>query len=428
MQTHTFSSLQVPQFLSLTLEGMGYITPTEIQQQAIPILLKGKDVLASSQTGSGKTAAFAIPIISQIAEDATKSALILAPTRELALQIKEVFHQMRGKQKIFTATLFGGASIDRQMMELKKNPNVVIATPGRLQDHMKRRTINLANFNILVLDEFDRMLDMGFRDEIAVITSKLPKERQTMMFSATQRGSVIALAKTYLTNFEQIVIAQPKETHENIKQSFVEINDSEKYYRLLQDITEIEGQVIVFTNMKRTADEVCDMLREDNIKAQAIHGDLRQSKRESTINRFKEGKFKVLVATDVAARGIDVKNISCVINYDTPRTFEDYTHRIGRTGRGGASGTSICYVTRLEKSFHQNILKKTNSDDAQPQYGNKKPQQRRSSGFSGGRGRFYGGRGSERNGESSSFARPSRAGGFKARTSFGNKNGNRSNS
>ncbi len=366
-----FSELNLPEFLVSKLTNMGYTNPTEIQEKSIPIVLNGKDILASSQTGSGKTAAFVIPIITKILNNPDEAALILAPTRELALQIKEVVHTMRGSEKINTAVLFGGSPIDSQIFALKKNPQIIIATPGRLQDHLKRRTANLGKFTILVLDEFDRMLDMGFRDDISNIVNHLPKERQTLMFSATQRQSIINHAKMYLHNFETITIAQKKETHENIEQKFVDLRDDEKYARLLKEIETREGSIIVFVNMKRVVDDITHRLQRDGIESQAIHGDLRQRQRENTIKRFRDEKFRVLVATDVVARGIDIPHIQHVINYDTPRTLEDYTHRIGRTGRGSTQGYSLCFVTRSEKSFHANIIGKLNSDDAAPSYGNK---------------------------------------------------------
>lgn len=324
-----------------------------------------------------------IPIITKITQDENSFSLVLVPTRELALQINDVCNLMRGGGKIPTAVLFGGAPFEKQIFALKKNPRVIIATPGRLQDHIKRRNINIGHFNTLVLDEFDRMLDMGFRDDIANIAKNLPKERQTLMFSATKRASVINQAKMYLHDFVEINIAQPKETHQNIEQSFVELRHEEKYANLLKTITEKEGSIIVFTNMKRTADDIAYQLKDDGVHAQAIHGDLRQRQREAAIKRFREGQIRVLIATDVAARGIDIPHIQYVINYDVPNTFEDYTHRIGRTGRAGAKGWSICFVTRSEKHLHENIIKKIDADTTDSQF-RKKPGARRF----GGNGKF----------------------------------------
>jgi len=363
-----FSDLNLPVFLTEKLAQMGYKKPTEIQEKSIPVVLNGKDILASSQTGSGKTGAFVIPIITKIINNPDSAALILVPTRELALQIKEVIHEMRCNERIHTALIFGGTAIDAQIFALKKNPKIVIATPGRLQDHLQRKTANLAKFDILVLDEFDRMLDMGFRDDISNIVRHLPQNRQTLMFSATKRASIINHAKLYLKDFVEVNIEQPKETHENIQQKFIELREEEKYPHLIKEISEREGSIIIFVNMKRVADDLCAWLRKDGIEAQAVHGDLRQRQRENTVKRFRDEKFQVLIATDVVARGIDIPHIKHVVNYDTPRTFEDYTHRIGRTGRGGADGYSICFVTRSEKSFYNNILKQINSDDSEPVY------------------------------------------------------------
>lgn len=409
--TTSFEELKLPEFLSKKLEHMGYTNPTEIQAKAIPSIIEGKDILASSQTGSGKTGAFVIPIITRIFNNHEEnSALILVPTRELALQISDVVNLMRGTAKIHTALLFGGTPMDKQIFALKKKPQIIIATPGRLQDHIKRRNVDISNFNILVLDEFDRMLDMGFRDDIAAISRHLPKQRQTLMFSATKKGSVISQAKLYLNNFVEINIEQPKDTHQNIEQSFVELRHEEKYAELLKIITEKEGSMIVFTNMKRTADDIAYQLKDDGIEAQAIHGDLRQRQRENVIRRFKENKLRVVVATDVAARGIDISHIQYVINYDVPMTFEDYTHRIGRTGRAGAKGFSICFVTRSERHLHENIIRKIDGDAAEQQFPRRKPQ-----GGAGGRRSFGGGRPGNGYGGNSS-----------GRRSFGERNGNRS--
>ncbi len=384
-----FSTLNVPQSLIDKLTAMGYTAPTEIQEKAIPAILEGKDILASSKTGSGKTGAFVIPLITKILENPENYALILVPTRELALQINTVIQSMRGREQINTACVFGGASMDTQIFALKKNPKIVVATPGRLQDHMKRRTIDISHFGILILDEFDRMLDMGFREDIANIVSRLPKERQTLMFSATKRGSVINQAKSYLKNFVEINIETPKETHSNIEQKFIELREEEKYPTVLKEITAIEGTVLIFVNMKRVADDLESWLRSDGIEARAIHGDLRQRQRENITKQFREEKFKVMIATDVMARGIDIAHIRVVINYDTPRAFEDYTHRIGRTGRGGANGTAITLVTRADKTFHNNILRQIDSDTAEPSFGGRSGGGR--GGNSGGRGGFGGG-------------------------------------
>ncbi len=379
-----FSTLNVPQSLIDKLTAMGYTAPTEIQSKAIPAILEGRDILASSKTGSGKTGAFVIPLITKILENPENYALILVPTRELALQINTVIQSMRGREQINTACVFGGASMDTQIFALKKNPKIVVATPGRLQDHMKRRTIDISHFGILILDEFDRMLDMGFREDIANIVSRLPKERQTLMFSATKRGSVINQAKSYLKNFVEINIETPKETHANIEQKFIELREEEKYPTVLKEITATEGTILIFVNMKRIADDLESWLRSDGIEARAIHGDLRQRQRENITKQFREEKFKVMIATDVMARGIDISHIKVVINYDTPRAFEDYTHRIGRTGRGGVNGTAITLVTRADKTFHNNILRQIDSDTAEPSFGGR-------GGSGGGRGGHSGG-------------------------------------
>ncbi len=357
----SFDSFDLPVSLKNRLKEIGYDKPTEIQALTIPLILDKKDVLASSKTGSGKTGAFAIPMIARIVRDDI-CVLILAPTRELAVQIKDAIHNLRGAERVNTALILGGSDMSRQIDGLKKNPNVVIATPGRLADHIKRRTINLSKFSMLILDEFDRMLDIGFKEEISMIISKLPEEKQTIMFSATTRQSVKNLAKEYMVDHSEVILESAKDDHKNIQQEFLQIGHSLKHKTLLESIEKHAGSVIVFVATKRMADELAGRLEEDGHMAIAIHGDLRQRERERVIKDFRAEKYRILVATDVAARGLDVPHVKVIINYDMPKSLEDYTHRIGRTGRADALGVSISFVTPIDRKIYHAITMKHDSD------------------------------------------------------------------
>jgi len=310
----TFKSLPIPSWLLSTLSTMGYKKPTTIQEKAIPLAIEGRDILASSQTGSGKTVAFGVPVIVKLEESEQSACLILAPTRELAAQIKTVIHALRGDKKIFTALLVGGESITAQFKQLKADPRIIIATPGRLMDHMKRGTVKLNRFDTLVLDEFDRMLEMGFKEAIEQIFSKLAEVKQTLMFSATTRDSVMKLAQKYLKNPVEIKVGVPKSQPLNIKQEFVYTTHAKKYADLLIELEKRHGSIIIFVGTKHGVDNLADKLEQDGKSVDVIHGDLRQRQRENVIKSFRNEKFEILVATDVVARGIDIPHIMHVIN------------------------------------------------------------------------------------------------------------------
>ncbi|QED23468.1 DEAD/DEAH box helicase [Candidatus Deianiraea vastatrix] len=360
--TLNFENLNLPSALIAKLNSIGFTAPTEIQAKAIPLILDGCDILASSKTGSGKTGAFSMPMLAKVL-NGDASALILCPTRELAIQIKDSINNIKYDNTINPVLIFGGSDIKRQIIALKKKPNIIIATPGRLNDHIQRRTIDLSKFNMLILDEFDRMLDMGFKDEIRYIVEHLPKPRQTLMFSATTRQSIKNAAKEYLTNHSEIILANTKEDHKNIKQEFIEVARKDKYEKLVEILEKHFESVIIFVGTKRMADDLTDMLKNDGYKAQEIHGDLRQRERERAIREFRSEKHQILVATDVVARGLDVPHVTLIINYDMPGNPEDYTHRIGRTGRADAIGVSLSFITPSDKKIHRAILEKTNSDE-----------------------------------------------------------------
>lgn len=346
----TFNELHVVAPILDALQQEGYTTPTPIQAQAIPLILNKQDVLGCAQTGTGKTAAFSIPILQVLAEkEETKShkrirALILTPTRELAIQIGESIATYGKNLHLKHTVVFGGVNQFHQVRALHKGIDILVATPGRLLDLMQQKILFLNDIEIFVLDEADRMLDMGFIVDVKRIIQRLPIERQTLFFSATMPKEIQGLANSILSNPIKISVTPVSSTVEIINQSVFHISKKEKKQLLqtiLQDAT-IE-RVLVFTQMKHMANRICQDLNKAKIKAEAIHGNKSQNARQLALQNFKIGTTRVLVATDIAARGIDIDNLSHVINYDLPTTPETYVHRIGRTGRAGASGTAITF-------------------------------------------------------------------------------------
>lgn len=356
----TFHDLNVPAHLVQALERINITVPTPIQAQSIPIGLEGRDVLASAQTGTGKTISFLIPLITKLSEDKTSTALILTPTRELATQVRDSITQLLGRKNEFgLALIIGGEAISKQFMQLRARPRLVIGTPGRVIDHLHRRTLNLSNTGFLVLDETDRMLDMGFHEQLQELCQFLPDERQTFMFSATMPDNIIKLAQQYLKEPKRVSIGSSNKPIEKIKQDIMHTTNAEKFSLLLKELDAREGSIIVFVKTKRSADELVLKLQHQNHSAEAIHGDLRQHKRDRVIREFRNKKNRIMVATDIAARGLDVPHIEHVVNYDLPQCPEDYIHRIGRTGRAGAVGSAISLISpqdgRLWKMIHNLI-------------------------------------------------------------------------
>ena len=346
----TFSDLGLIEPLLRALTTEGYAVPTPIQERAIPALLQGRDMLGIAQTGTGKTAAFALPILQRMDANRVKAkprcprALVLAPTRELAVQIAEGFASY-GRHLGFKHTMiFGGVGQGQQVAALNAGVDIVVATPGRLLDLMNQRYINLAAVEFLVLDEADRMLDMGFIRDVKVIVSKMTAQRQTLLFSATMPEAVMSLAKGILKDYERIEVTPPATTVERIEQRvmFVARDDKKKLLTNLLGDKSI-SRVLVFTRTKHAANRVAEQLAKSGIPADAIHGNKSQNARQRTLAMFKSGKTRVLVATDIAARGIDVDGISHVINYELPSEPESYVHRIGRTARAGAGGAAISF-------------------------------------------------------------------------------------
>lgn len=346
----TFQDFNLPKKLLATLDKMNFKTPTDVQKQTIPLALEGEDIIGTAQTGTGKTGAFAIPLCAKMLEDDTASVVVMTPTRELATQVMNVFKALLADApSIKLALLIGGDPMDKQLRQLKSRARVVVGTPGRMNDHLKRGTLILKDTHHLVLDETDLMLDMGFDIQIETIIRKLPQERQTLMFSATLPKKIESLAGKYLKKPVRISIGQQSTPGKGIKQDVLMTADHEKYDHLIDQLNTREGSSIIFVKTKRGADKLATKLDKEGYKVGAIHGDLRQNKRERVLTGFRNKKYTIMVATDVAARGIDVPHIQHVINYDLPQCPEDYIHRIGRTGRAGQTGAAISFVTHKEK-------------------------------------------------------------------------------
>lgn len=329
---------------------MGFEEPTPIQKKTIPVLLTGKDVIGQAQTGTGKTAAFGIPIIERLEKNTPGvQAIILAPTRELAIQAAEEMNKLGKFKKLHALPVYGGTSIERQIKALQKGVQVVVGTPGRVLDHIERRTLNLKNVRIVVLDEADEMLDMGFIDDITRILSETPVDRQTLLFSATMAEAILRISKKYMRSPEKVKVVADTLTAAKVSQIVYEVRESEKIEALSRLIDfHDSGKFLIFCHTKRDADDVASNLRLRGYDADAMHGDFTQAQRETVLKRFKEAKIDVLVATDVAARGLDISHITHVVNYSIPQNPESYVHRIGRTGRAGREGVAITFVTPRE--------------------------------------------------------------------------------
>ena len=345
-----FNEFPLPEAIQHKLEALNFKTPTVIQQKAIPVALNGKDILGSAQTGTGKTAAFSIPLLTKIMNNAEVRGLIVTPTRELAMQVDAQIRMLLSlKSKIRSVVLIGGASMDRQVQMLSKNPRIIVGTPGRIIDHLDRNSLDLSTYNYVVLDETDRMLDMGFSAPIAKIFDNVAVERQTLLFSATLPKGIEKASAKYLNNPARIEIGQANSASQNIVQTTEFVSKEGKFEALVHALQQHGESAIVFMNSKFATEKLAKRLKVSNISASAIHGDLRQNKRERVILGLRNNKFRVLVATDVAARGIDIPHIHQVINFDLPRQTEDYIHRIGRTGRNGANGLALNLVTTEDK-------------------------------------------------------------------------------
>ncbi|MGS0690268.1 DEAD/DEAH box helicase [Shewanella sp. 0m-8] len=347
----SFSSLPLSEKLLSVIAQKGYLQPTAIQAEAIPAILAGHDIMASAQTGTGKTAAFTLPLLQRLIDKASSeeqsivkqaSVLVLAPTRELAVQVNTNVSQYAVNTDITSMVIYGGVSIDAQATKLAAGVDVIVATPGRLLDHVRRGTLNLSGIEYLVFDEADRMLDMGFMDEINAILKQLPAKRQTLLFSATFSSAIFDLSKKLLQKPIRIEVDKANSAASSIEQVVFAV-DSERKTELLCHLINKNAwqQVLIFSRKKQTADLIAQKMIAAGIEAKAFHGDLGQGAREQVLNDFKQGKVKALVATDVAARGLDIVELKVVVNYEIPFVAEDYVHRIGRTGRAGNTGKAI---------------------------------------------------------------------------------------
>ena len=339
-----FSDIGVSPNILKILDKLSLTSPTPIQKQAIPVALKGTDIVGIAQTGTGKTFAFGIPIIQKLLSSSGQ-ALVLVPTRELALQVNESIRKLADRLNITTIVLIGGESISRQFFELKRRPRLIIATPGRLIDHLKRKSIKLDQIKTLVLDEADMMLDMGFLPQIEEILRSVPKERQTMLFSATMPVLIANLATKYLKLPIRIEVAPQGTIVKNVTQEMIVLEAKDKMKYLEKIIKENEGSILIFVRTRYGVKNIAKKLISNGHKATEIHSDLSQGQRKRALDSFKSGRSRIMVATDVAARGLDVKGIELVINYDLPDSSSDYVHRIGRTARAGKKGKAISLAT-----------------------------------------------------------------------------------
>lgn len=362
MEHLRFEDMNISNEICRAVLDMGFEEATPIQSQAIPVILEGKDIIGQSQTGTGKTAAFGIPLLERInPEDRRLQALILCPTRELAIQVSEEFRKLlKYKDNIRVLPIYGGQPIDRQIAALRKGTQVVIGTPGRVMDHMRRRTIKAETVQMMVLDEADEMLDMGFREDIETILVKIPEEHQTLLFSATLSPEILDITKRFQKNPEFIKIVRKELTVPNIEQYYFDVKEKTKLDALCRIIDVYDPKLaMVFCNTKKRVDDLVEMLQGRGYFAEGLHGDLKQAQRDKVMQKFRNGTIEILVATDVAARGIDVDDIDVVFNYDVPQDEEYYVHRIGRTGRAGKAGKAFTFCVGKEIYKLRDIMRYT---------------------------------------------------------------------
>jgi ATP-dependent RNA helicase DeaD len=357
-----FEDLGLSEPLMKAVSKMGFEEMTPIQAESIPLSMKGIDIIGQAQTGTGKTAAFGIPMIERIAKEGAKNgkALVIAPTRELAIQVAEELNNIGQFKGIRSLPIYGGQDINRQLRALKKNPHIIVGTPGRLMDHMRRKTLKLEDMEFVVLDEADEMLNMGFIEDIEAILKEIPSERQTLLFSATMPGPIQRIAERFMKDPQIIRVKTKEMTVPKIVQYYIELHEKQKFDTLTR-LLDIESPdlAIVFGRTKRRVDELSQALSDRGYAAEGIHGDLTQAKRSSVLRKFKDGSIEILVATDVAARGLDISGVTHVYNFDVPQDTESYVHRIGRTGRAGKKGQAMTFVTHREMGQLRNIEKTT---------------------------------------------------------------------
>ncbi|RMD58151.1 DEAD/DEAH box helicase [Candidatus Woesearchaeota archaeon] len=355
-----FEDLKLKDEIVRALERLGFQSPTEVQEKAIPKLLAGRDLIVRSKTGSGKTFAFLLPILNTLSEKRELQAVVLAPTRELAQQIEREIHKINRKVK--TVLLYGGVSIGPQMERLDAGAQIAVATPGRILDHMERGTIDFSKVKYAVLDEADRMLDMGFIDDVGKILQAMPEERQTTLFSATMPEQIKSLASRYMKDPETLMLQQDEVCVNNIKQRIIGMDRKQKLPELFKILKDSKAKkVMVFANTKSWTERLGNILYKRRFKATSIHSGLSQNKRNRVIRDFNSGRYNILVATDVAARGLHIEGVTHVVNYDIPRNPKDYVHRIGRTGRAGRSGDAITFVTQIDQHLLRSVESEINT-------------------------------------------------------------------
>lgn len=349
MTQTTFDGLGIAPKILEILDNLKFTVPTPIQYQSIPTALSGKDIVGIAQTGTGKTLAFGIPMIQRLASNKGRGLVIL-PTRELALQVNDSLNKIGRSFNLRTAVLIGGENMGRQIRDIRNKPHIIIATPGRLVDHMAQRTVNLGDVKILVLDEADRMLDIGFAPQINKILQSVPKDRQTMLFSATMPPKIVALANSYMKLPVRVEIAPQGTAAANVTHEIFFVNKESKLALLTTLLDEYRGSMLVFSRTKYAAKRITAAIQKMGHTAAEIHSNRSLSQRVKALTGFKTGQYRVLVATDIAARGLDVANIELVVNFDLPENPEDYVHRIGRTGRAGHTGHAISFATSSQRS------------------------------------------------------------------------------
>ncbi|MDP3880757.1 MAG: DEAD/DEAH box helicase [bacterium] len=345
----TFFGLGIAPKLLEILNSKNFSTPTPIQRRSIPVALEGKDLIGIAQTGTGKTLAFGIPLLQKLLASPRARGLILLPTRELALQVDETLSSLGQSLHITTAVIIGGASMHMQVQKLRGKPKLIIATPGRLLDHLQSKSLNLSDVEILVLDEADRMLDMGFSQQVNKILSALPKKRQTLLFSATMPNEIVKLASKYMELPLRVEVAPAGTAAEKVVHELFFVGKQAKTQLLASLLNQYRGTILVFSRTKHGAKRICRDLKAMGHKTTEIHGNRSLNQRKEALEGFKTGRYRILVATDIAARGIDVNSIELVINFDLPENPEDYVHRIGRTGRAGMAGRAISFATPDQK-------------------------------------------------------------------------------
>ena len=358
MTNNTFFSLGLTNSRLKIIKQLNFNVPTKVQAEVIPQILQGRDIMAASPTGSGKTAAYALPLADLLSKKDNTRALIIAPTRELAQQIQSFIKEVIQDTFMQTALIVGGKNMQGQLRKLKQKPQFVIATPGRLNDHIKRRTFGIEDFEFVVWDEMDKMLELGFREQIEDIFNRLPAKKQSMMFSATYPKRVLKLAEKYLNNPIKVITEEVNKPNQNITQKIIKIEGNEKLKKLtelLQEHTETGKQILVFVKTQRAANEISVYLKRKNFLVVAMHGGLQQKVRDKNLLDFRQGSVQIMIATDLAARGLDIPAIHCVINYELPQNPEEYVHRIGRSARYKNKGVSYTLIARSDRADWKKI-------------------------------------------------------------------------